>query len=110
MTQRDVKDSLGAQGISTKPSEAPKRPKISWTSPPGQREDYKKYSAEASAVNSELPLIFTDFSSGKKISGKINQGGHLLRIKTTDGDITLRKLSSDLILSTKGKDNYFLFD
>lgn len=49
-TQRDIKDSLRTQGISAKLSEAPKAPKISRISPPGQREDYKKYSADASAA------------------------------------------------------------
>jgi hypothetical protein len=50
MAKKDVKHGLGAQGISTKPSEAPKAPKISRTSPSGQIEDYKKYSAEASVA------------------------------------------------------------
>jgi hypothetical protein len=34
MTKKDVKDSLGAQGMSAKRSEAPKVPKITQTSPP----------------------------------------------------------------------------
>lgn len=43
-------------------------------------------------ITSQLPLIVSSLTSKKKISGKINQGGHLVRIKTSDGDITIRKL------------------
>jgi hypothetical protein len=50
MTKKDVKDSLGARGMSAKRSEAPKVPKITQTSPPEQREGHEKYSLPASAA------------------------------------------------------------
>jgi hypothetical protein len=48
MTKKDVKDSLGARGMSAKLFEVLKEPQITQTSPPGQREGHEKYSVEAS--------------------------------------------------------------
>jgi hypothetical protein len=50
MTKKDVKDSLGARGMSAKLFEVLKEPEIRQTSPPGAREDHEKYSAEVSAA------------------------------------------------------------
>ncbi|MFQ6069284.1 MAG: DUF4097 domain-containing protein [Candidatus Aminicenantales bacterium] len=44
-------------------------------------------------ITSRIPLVFTEFSSRKKISGKINEGGYVLRIKTVDGDILVNTSS-----------------
>ncbi|MFB0564602.1 MAG: DUF4097 domain-containing protein [Candidatus Aminicenantaceae bacterium] len=42
-----------------------------------------------------IPLTLRDISVKQKISGKINQGGRLLIVKTDDGDVALRKLNGD---------------
>lgn len=42
-------------------------------------------------ITSQLPIIVSGLTSKKKISVKINQGGHLVSIKTTDGDITIKR-------------------
>jgi DUF4097 and DUF4098 domain-containing protein YvlB len=45
-------------------------------------------------IDCHLPLTFTETISEKKLSGKIGQGGYLLKIKTGGGTISLGKLFS----------------
>lgn len=42
-------------------------------------------------IDSRIPITLRDISSRNKLTGKLNQGGPLLTIKTQDGDITLRE-------------------
>jgi len=43
-------------------------------------------------IDSQLPIVFKKITSKKDLSGKINDGGHLISIKTDDGDITLKEI------------------
>jgi hypothetical protein len=45
-------------------------------------------------IDCHLPLTFTETISEKKLSGKIGQGGYILKIKTGGGTISLGKLFS----------------
>ena len=43
-------------------------------------------------IDSQLPIVFKKITSKKDLSGKINDGGYLISIKTDDGDITLKEI------------------
>ncbi|MFC2160279.1 DUF4097 domain-containing protein [Acidobacteriota bacterium] len=43
-------------------------------------------------IESQLPVVFNETTSKKRLSGKIKDGGHLISIKTDDGDITLKEI------------------
>ncbi|MCJ7582254.1 MAG: DUF4097 domain-containing protein, partial [Candidatus Aminicenantes bacterium] len=43
-------------------------------------------------IDSQLPVFFNETTSQKNLSGKIKDGGHLISIKTDDGDISLKAL------------------
>ncbi len=43
-------------------------------------------------IDSQLPIVFKKITSKNDLSGKINDGGHLISIKTDDGDITLKEI------------------
>jgi hypothetical protein len=47
---------------------------------------------EDGRIDSQLPIVFNEITSKKNLSGKIKNGGHLITIKTDDGDITLKEL------------------
>jgi len=42
-------------------------------------------------IDSQLPIIFNEITSKRNLTGKIKDGGHLISIRTDDGDITLRE-------------------
>ena len=42
-------------------------------------------------IDSFLPIVFKEITSERNLSGKINDGGYLITIRTDDGDITLRE-------------------
>jgi len=42
-------------------------------------------------INSQLPIVFKEITSKRNLSGKIKDGGHLISIKTDDGNITLKE-------------------
>jgi len=44
------------------------------------------------SIDSFLPIVFKELTSKTNLSGKLNEGGYLISIKTDDGDITLREL------------------
>jgi len=43
-------------------------------------------------IDSQLPVIFNKSTSKRNLSGKIKDGGHLISIKTDDGDISLKEI------------------
>ncbi len=43
-------------------------------------------------IDSQIPIVFNKITSKNDLSGKINDGGHLISIKTDDGDITLKEI------------------
>lgn len=43
------------------------------------------------SIDNFLPIVFKEITSKRNITGIFNQGGHLITIKTDDGDITLRE-------------------
>lgn len=46
-------------------------------------------------ITCQVPLSFTESLEEWKISGRLNEGGSLVTVKTTDGDIALKRLTSD---------------
>lgn len=50
---------------------------------------------EDGEIDCQIPLIFSEIATDKKLSGKINQGGKLLLIETEDGDISIKSLNSN---------------
>jgi len=42
-------------------------------------------------INNQLPVVLNEITSKRNFSGKIRDGGHLISIKTDDGDITLKE-------------------
>ena len=42
-------------------------------------------------IDSQLPILFTEITSKRSLKGKIKDGGHLISIRTDDGDITLKE-------------------
>ena len=41
-------------------------------------------------IDSQVPIVFKKINSNRTLSGKINEGGYLISIKTDDGDISLK--------------------
>jgi hypothetical protein len=43
------------------------------------------------SIDNFLPIVFRELTSKTHLSGKLNEGGFLISIRTDDGDITLRQ-------------------
>jgi len=44
------------------------------------------------SIDTFIPIVFKELTSKTNLSGKLNEGGRLISIRTDDGDITLREL------------------
>lgn len=56
------------------------------------------FSTDNGKISSELPVALKGLVSRTRFSGTLNQGGHLIRIKTDDGNISLKKGNGDFPL------------
>jgi hypothetical protein len=60
---QDIKNILGVRVMSAKSLLSPRKPEIGRTSPPGQEENYDRYSAEGSAAVKSSRHLSAGFSS-----------------------------------------------